>query len=102
MIRRPPRSTLFPYTTLFRSRIIIKRAPDGSLVELRDVGRAELGAESYGGSFPYNGQPIIGFRDWKSTRLKSTYQIISYSLLYFENKRYAHQVSARRDAPAML
>src|SRR5258708_16768255 len=61
MIRRPPRSTLFPYTTLFRSRIIIKRAPDGSLVELRDVGRAELGAESYGGSFRYNGQPIIGF-----------------------------------------
>ncbi len=42
-------------------RIIVKRAPDGSLVELRDVGRAELGAESYGGSFRYNGQPIIGF-----------------------------------------
>jgi HAE1 family hydrophobic/amphiphilic exporter-1 len=42
-------------------RIVIKRTPDGSLVELRDVGRAELGAESYGGSLRYNGNPIIGF-----------------------------------------
>src|SRR5436305_6199013 len=42
-------------------RIIVKRAPDGSLVELRDVGRAELGAESYGGSLRYNGNPIIRF-----------------------------------------
>src|SRR5437016_7122256 len=42
-------------------RIIVKRATDGTLVELRDVGRAELGAESYGGSLRYNGNPIIGF-----------------------------------------
>jgi len=41
-------------------RIILKRTRDGSLIELRDVGRAELGAESYGGSFRYNGNPIIG------------------------------------------
>jgi HAE1 family hydrophobic/amphiphilic exporter-1 len=41
-------------------RIIIKRAPDGSLIELRDVGRAELGAEGYGGSLRYKGRDIIG------------------------------------------
>ncbi|MGC2697013.1 MAG: multidrug efflux RND transporter permease subunit [Candidatus Angelobacter sp.] len=40
--------------------IIIKRAQDGSLVELRDVGRAELGAESYGGQLRYNGVDAMG------------------------------------------
>ncbi|HZS26787.1 MAG TPA: multidrug efflux RND transporter permease subunit [Candidatus Angelobacter sp.] len=40
--------------------IIIKRATDGSLVELRDVGRAELGAESYGGQLRYNGVDAMG------------------------------------------
>ncbi|HET9363673.1 MAG TPA: efflux RND transporter permease subunit, partial [Candidatus Angelobacter sp.] len=40
--------------------IIIKRATDGSLVELRDVGHAELGAESYGGQLRYNGVDAMG------------------------------------------
>ncbi len=41
-------------------RMIIKRNKDGSLVELRDVGRAELGAESYGGQLRYNGVDAVG------------------------------------------
>ncbi|HET6936019.1 MAG TPA: multidrug efflux RND transporter permease subunit [Candidatus Angelobacter sp.] len=41
-------------------RIVIKRGQDGSLVELRDVGRAELGAESYGGQLRYNGHNATG------------------------------------------
>jgi hydrophobic/amphiphilic exporter-1 (mainly G- bacteria), HAE1 family len=41
-------------------RMVIKRAKDGSLVELRDVGRAELGAESYGGQLRYNGVDAMG------------------------------------------
>lgn len=40
--------------------IVIKRAAGGSLVELRDVGRAELGAESYGGQLRYNGVNAMG------------------------------------------
>jgi hydrophobic/amphiphilic exporter-1 (mainly G- bacteria), HAE1 family len=40
--------------------IVLKRGPDGSLVLLRDVGRAELGAESYGGNLAYNGHEAIG------------------------------------------
>lgn len=40
--------------------IIIKRAADGSLIQLRDVGRAELGAESYGGQLRYNGVNAMG------------------------------------------
>ncbi|HET9183777.1 MAG TPA: multidrug efflux RND transporter permease subunit [Candidatus Angelobacter sp.] len=40
--------------------IIIKRGADGSLIELRDVGHAELGAESYGGQLRYNGVNAMG------------------------------------------
>ena len=40
--------------------LVIKRAKDGSLIELRDVGRAELGAESYGGQLRYNGVNALG------------------------------------------
>ena len=41
-------------------RIVVKRSPDGTLVLLRDVGRAELGAESYGGKIRYNGIDVVG------------------------------------------
>src|SRR5215472_11961412 len=41
-------------------RMVIKRAEDGSLIQLRDVGRAELGAESYGGKIRYNGIDVVG------------------------------------------
>jgi len=41
-------------------RIVLKRSSDGTLVELRDVGRAELGAESYGGQLRYNGKNAMG------------------------------------------
>jgi HAE1 family hydrophobic/amphiphilic exporter-1 len=41
-------------------RLVIKRGAGGSLVELRDVGRAELGAESYGGQLRYNGVNAMG------------------------------------------
>jgi HAE1 family hydrophobic/amphiphilic exporter-1 len=41
-------------------RMVLKRAQDGSLIELRDVGRAELGAESYGGKIRYNGVDVVG------------------------------------------
>src|SRR5215472_4449850 len=40
--------------------IVISRAKDGSLIQLRDVGRAELGAESYGGQLRYNGVDAMG------------------------------------------
>src|SRR5437016_4667538 len=40
-------------------RIVVSRAQDGTLVQLRDIGRAELGAESYGGKLRYNGIDIL-------------------------------------------
>src|SRR2546422_8476027 len=69
MIRRPPRSTLFPYTTLFRSD---KDAPDVRPVELSDAGRiVEI--------------PEVG--DRKSTRLNSSHGYISYAVFCLKKKK---------------
>src|SRR5439155_16741859 len=70
MIRRPPRSTLFPYTTLFRSiRGGVRR--DDPPVEERPVGEDE-------GSPP----------DRKSTRLNSSHVAISYAVFCLKKKKY--------------
>src|SRR5258708_19327291 len=82
MIRRPPRSTLFPYTTLFRS--------DGGLV----VAAIELFLDAPG---DHPTQQILGegrmiaWRiqeklDRKSTRLNSSHQIISYAVFCLKKK----------------
>src|SRR5256885_1803622 len=69
MIRRPPRSTLFPYTTLFRTvqgqltspeqfaAIVLRANADGSRLVLGDVARVELGAQSYAFSNREDGKP---------------------------------------------
>ncbi|HWF85894.1 MAG TPA: multidrug efflux RND transporter permease subunit [Vicinamibacterales bacterium] len=41
--------------------IILKRTPDGTLVRVKDVGRSELGAETYTSDLRYNGRPAVGF-----------------------------------------
>jgi HAE1 family hydrophobic/amphiphilic exporter-1 len=41
--------------------VVVKARPDGTLVKLRDVGRAELGAENYGSNLTFNGIPAVGF-----------------------------------------
>src|SRR2546430_11524965 len=74
MIRRPPRSTLFPYTTLFRSdecplRPIVRRPPARGNDE-RATGRAET-------------------QDRKSTRLNSSHSQISYAVFCLKKKKMA-------------
>src|SRR3712207_8181929 len=82
MIRRPPRSTLFPYTTLFRSR---RRGPRGRTRDRRRhaVVRAELAvlvrhARPRGPLRP---------RDRKSTRLNSSHANISYAVFCLKKKK---------------
>src|SRR5437867_5436353 len=77
MLRRPPRSTLFPYTTLFRSLLVRDMEPlrlERLLVQLaEDVLLAEvLGAENFG--------------DRKSTRLNSSHRTISYAVFCLKKK----------------
>src|SRR5258708_18345128 len=75
MIRRPPRSTLFPYTTLFRSHLR-GRAPRRGTAVVRSA-PAE-------GTGPAEGPPQA--EDRKSTRLNSSHQIISYAVFCLKKK----------------
>src|SRR2546428_3845686 len=86
MIRRPPRSTLFPYTTLFRSELCRRHAdyfcagdPDVSAADFPDAGKnvqAEVPV-GYRGRFK---------RDRKSTRLNSSHDQISYAVFCLKKK----------------
>src|SRR3712207_9050751 len=102
MIRRPPRSTLFPYTTLFRSsprdRVVVRRPVD--LVCPRDGREGEQGeagddheSDAHTPLYRYGGLKLRGFaggprrrsamsspRDRKSTRLNSSHANISYAV----------------------
>src|SRR5258708_13261960 len=80
MIRRPPRSTLFPYTTLFRS--LLQPAPCAAGQRRR---RAEVGVVREGCLDP---RGILGRPqgDRKSTRLNSSHQIISYAVFCLKKK----------------
>src|SRR5258708_12767786 len=77
MIRRPPRSTLFPYTTLFRSTLTM-------LVRLT-TGRAIL----YAPTISRIDQTVLHYLlpDRKSTRLNSSHQIISYAVFCLKKKK---------------
>src|SRR5258708_40313567 len=72
MIRRPPRSTLFPYTTLFRSFLSTDESIDS------DKMKKEL--EEYEGIHKLQA-------DRKSTRLNSSHQIISYAVFCLKKKK---------------
>src|SRR2546422_7233370 len=91
MIRRPPRSTLFPYTTLFRSWSL--GANDGEVDAVVPRGRdevvdggsgdREIGAELRGAGVTGGGE----HRDRKSTRLNSSHGYISYAVFCLKKKK---------------
>src|SRR5256886_8825294 len=88
MIRRPPRSTLFPYTTLFRSQTIA------------DLRRMDL--PTLEGRFGRYGVRLyelargIDNRDRKSTRLNSSHSQISYAVFCLKKKIAARKLAGRR------
>src|SRR5258708_9945989 len=73
MIRRPPRSTLFPYTTLFRS-----------------PSTPTMGMEATNSGITGEAQACCSKRDRKSTRLNSSHQIISYAVFCLKKKKRRH------------
>src|SRR5258708_26361664 len=85
MIRRPPRSTLFPYTTLFRSvRSWSVRAHGWYRTFLEEP----RGAIQVGGrEIPVRAVVTRSVRDRKSTRLNSSHQIISYAVFCLKKKK---------------
>src|SRR3712207_8074174 len=96
MIRRPPRSTLFPYTTLFRSRtqclldqylgagVYVARRlvqdEDARVCQHRPSERDDLALAPAQGAASRPQRGIVAFRDRKSTRLNSSHANISYAV----------------------
>src|SRR5258708_29526671 len=81
MIRRPPRSTLFPYTTLFRSWLLLALlgvALSSGLVGLDGMDASHAGTGAWVG---------VALADRKSTRLNSSHQIISYAVFCLKKKK---------------
>src|SRR2546429_5480299 len=84
MIRRPPRSTLFPYTTLFRSRVMEHALAYRALVN-GDVDIIDI--------FSTDGQlERLRLRDRKSTRLNSSHGYISYAVFCLKKKKKKHNM----------
>src|SRR5258708_27988448 len=86
MIRRPPRSTLFPYTTLFRSHP--PETPE-SLERIRAVPKGFANSKLGKGLIEAiaQGRTTAPPEDRKSTRLNSSHQIISYAVFCLKKKK---------------
>src|SRR2546422_4136942 len=89
MIRRPPRSTLFPYTTLFRSmRPIGSRIFESGLPESFAAGAVKT----------HQGAAVFLFeRDRKSTRLNSSHGYNSYAVFFFKKKKKKNKIQSVHD-----
>src|SRR3712207_8037065 len=92
MIRRPPRSTLFPYTTLFRSAVATAEAPLEALVETLtslagSIGDAREFANHLALLLLDLSDPDFQAIDRKSTRLNSSHANISYAVFCLKKKK---------------
>src|SRR5258705_1820057 len=88
MIRRPPRSTLFPYTTLFRSPVVFAAAFCAAATEA-------------GGSGGGSASDALACLDRKSTRLNSSHLGISYAVFCLKKKK-KHTYRETLSAPQIL
>src|SRR5438034_5409839 len=89
-IRRPPSSTLFPYTTLFRSVIDEDQGRTGSISAHRTGFQRLVSAGGLGG---------VGMVDRKSTRLNSSHTVISYAVFCLKKKKVKIVETRRRAEP---
>src|SRR5256885_12573928 len=99
MIRRPPRSTLFPYTTLFRSEQVFCR-PTRNLRQHQTHGRVvreEILSLMRAKRQRISMKADVVERDRKSTRLNSSHLVISYAVFCLKKKKYHPQDSASND-----
>src|SRR2546426_10392749 len=96
MIRRPPRSTLFPYTTLFRSHLLALGSPfDGLPPEVPGAGKPLPAVPPIAMPAVYAAErpralDLGALPDRKSTRLNSSHLVISYAVFCLKKKRRHH------------
>src|SRR2546422_7985492 len=99
MIRRPPRSTLFPYTTLFRSQAKYSNKSDGNrgtwLVGVPFYETAARHALTTDGEAASERVPCG--RDRKSTRLNSSHGYISYAVFCLKKKKQKKETASNSD-----
>src|SRR5262245_64130680 len=89
MLRRPPRSTLFPYTTLFRSCVVEEKFHRGREALLAEERAALKPLPSR--RVPEYTRVVVGVRKWrdrKSTRLNSSHLGISYAVFCLKKKKH--------------
>src|SRR5438034_2742244 len=100
MLRRPPRSTLFPYTTLFRS---LCRSRDTLLLSEADLLHERRDLAIVAGHEPIEvaGATHLDAGDRKSTRLNSSHTVISYAVFCLKKKKkdYTHTTRTAASAP---
>src|SRR5256885_9661808 len=100
MIRRPPRSTLFPYTTLFRSKTRWPRRNQARVEPNAEWVHAEKPKQTHRTQVvPKANHPRILKRDRKSTRLNSSHLVISYAVFCLKKQQ---QPAARVHRSAAL
>src|SRR3712207_8758736 len=93
MIRRPPRSTLFPYTTLFRSALVWREAAtvvgctDAALPPCRVIKERRATFAQTPDQIALRPRQRTRFRDRKSTRLNSSHANISYAVFCLKKKK---------------
>src|SRR3712207_7753922 len=101
MIRRPPRSTLFPYTTLFRSRDVLERLLDAEAARIGEAaGRVLLIVGPAREAALAEAAHAVGlvladdlfFLDRKSTRLNSSHANISYAVFCLKKKTKSNYI----------
>src|SRR3712207_8091381 len=90
MIRRPPRSTLFPYTTLFRSnQVLVRFACDGTNVTDNVIDAVQREGTCWMSGTQWQGEPAMRIsvcKDRKSTRLNSSHANISHAVFCLKKK----------------
>src|SRR2546430_12132940 len=98
MIRRPPRSTLFPYTTLFRSSATLAGRDPSTDIAVLKCAEADNAVPEFGDVAtlkPGSLALVVGrtrARDRKSTRLNSSHSQISYAVFCLKKKNIAHSI----------
>src|SRR5256885_7094844 len=81
MIRRPPRSTLFPYTTLFRSQVAVEPC------RRTGIRRPQFIVDKHPDNLPDAAGGALDLLDRKSTRLNSSHLVISYAVFCLKKKK---------------